>query len=153
MNNWLTWSLLSAVFAGTTAVLAKIGVTGVDSNFATAIRTTVILLFTWLIASFTRSDWSFATVSRRTWFFLALSGLATGLSWLCYFRAWRVRSSWPSNRHEARHIAGLTLEKMPHKRLRNMESLPSLLSKWPLIRQLREHADGTGLERNGARKM
>src|SRR6266404_7168445 len=87
MNNWLTWSLLSAVFAGATAVLAKIGVTGVDSNFATAIRTTVILLFTWLIASFTRSDRSFATVSRRTWFFLALSGLATGLSWLCYFRA------------------------------------------------------------------
>jgi bacterial/archaeal transporter family protein len=87
MNNWLTWSLLSAVFAGATAVLAKIGVTGVDSNFATAIRTTVILLFTWLIASFTRSDWSFETISRRTWLFLALSGLATGLSWLCYFRA------------------------------------------------------------------
>ncbi|MEY2536814.1 MAG: bacterial/archaeal transporter family protein [Verrucomicrobiota bacterium] len=87
MNNWLTWSLLSAVFAGATAVLAKIGVTGIDSNFATAIRTTVILLFTWLIASFTRSDWSFRTISRRTWLFLALSGLATGLSWLCYFRA------------------------------------------------------------------
>jgi bacterial/archaeal transporter family protein len=87
VNSWLTWSLLSAVFAGATAVLAKIGVTGVDSNFATAIRTTVILLFTWLIASFTRSDWSFETISRRTWFFLALSGLATGLSWLCYFRA------------------------------------------------------------------
>ncbi|MEY2494981.1 MAG: bacterial/archaeal transporter family protein [Verrucomicrobiota bacterium] len=87
MNNWLTWSLLSAVFAGATAVLAKIGVTGIDSNFATAIRTTVILLFTWLMASFTRSDWSFETISRRTWLFLALSGLATGLSWLCYFRA------------------------------------------------------------------
>ena len=153
MNNWLTWSLLSAIFAGATAILAKIGVTGVDSNFATAIRTTVILLFTWLIASCTRSVWSFATVSRRTWFFLAFSGLATGLSWLRYFRAWRVRSSWPSNRHEARHIAGLTLKKMPHKRSRNMESLPGLLSKWPLIRQLGEHADGTRLARNGARKM
>jgi transporter family protein len=87
MNNWLPWSLLSAVFAGATAVLAKIGVTGVDSNFATAIRTTVILLFTGMLASFTRSHWSFGNVSFRTWLFLVLSGLATGLSWLCYFRA------------------------------------------------------------------
>jgi transporter family protein len=87
MNNWLAWSLLSAVFAGATAVLAKIGVTGVDSNFATAIRTTVILLFTWMIASFSRANWSFGNVSFRTWLFLILSGLATGLSWLCYFRA------------------------------------------------------------------
>jgi transporter family protein len=87
MNNWLAWSLLSAIFAGATAVLAKIGVTDIDSNFATAIRTTVILLFTWAIASFTRSQWSFGTISTRTWLFLALSGIATGLSWLCYFRA------------------------------------------------------------------
>jgi len=87
MNNWLAWSLLSAVFAGATAVLAKIGVTGVDSNFATAIRTTVILVFIWMVASFTRSYWSFSTISFRTWLFLILSGLATGLSWLCYFRA------------------------------------------------------------------
>src|SRR5437899_12539234 len=87
MNNWLVWSLLSAIFAGATAVLAKIGVTGVDSNFATAIRTTVILIFTWMVASFTRSYWSFGTISFRTWLFLILSGLATGLSWLCYFRA------------------------------------------------------------------
>jgi transporter family protein len=87
MNNWLIWSLLSALFAGATAILAKIGVTGVDSNFATAIRTTVILLFTWAIASFGRSQWSFGNISSRTWLFLVLSGLATGLSWLCYFRA------------------------------------------------------------------
>jgi transporter family protein len=87
MDNWLVWSLLSALFAGATAVLAKIGVTGVDSNFATAIRTTVILIFTWMVASFTRSYWSFGTISFRTWLFLILSGLATGLSWLCYFRA------------------------------------------------------------------
>src|ERR1700732_4450689 len=87
MNNWITWSLLSALFAGATAVLAKIGVTGVDSNFATAIRTTVILIFTWMVASFTRSYWSFGTISFRTWLFLILSGLATALSWLCYFRA------------------------------------------------------------------
>ncbi len=87
MNNWLVWSLLSAIFAGATAVLAKIGVTGVDSSFATAIRTTVILIFTWMVASFTRSYWSFSTISFRTWLFLILSALATGLSWLCYFRA------------------------------------------------------------------
>ena len=87
MNNWLTWSLLSALFAGATAILAKIGVTGVDSNFATAIRTTVVLLFTWAIASFSRSQLSFGKISSRTWLFLVLSGLATGLSWLCYFRA------------------------------------------------------------------
>src|SRR3989442_12116279 len=87
MNNWLVWSLLSALFAGVPAVLSKIGVAGVDSNFATAIRTTVILIFTWMVASFTRSYWSFGTISLRTWLFLGLSGLATGLSWLCYFRA------------------------------------------------------------------
>jgi bacterial/archaeal transporter family protein len=87
MNNWLAWSLLAAFFAGATAVLAKIGVTGVDSNFATAIRTTVVLLFTWMIASFSWVHWSFGNVSFRTWLFLILSGLAAGLSWLCYFRA------------------------------------------------------------------
>src|SRR5438132_553233 len=93
MSNWLAWSLLSAVFAGATAVLAKIGVTAIDSNVATAIRTTVILLFTWLIASFTWSHLSFGTISFRTWLFLGLSGLATGLSWLCYFRALQLEEA------------------------------------------------------------
>ncbi len=87
MNHWLVWSLLSALFAGLTAVLAKIGIEGVDSNLATAIRTTVILVFTWMLASLTQSTWSLGTISRRTWIFLALSGIATGLSWICYFRA------------------------------------------------------------------
>lgn len=87
MNHWLLWSLLSALFAGLTAVLAKIGVTGVDSNLATAIRTTVILVFAWSIAWFTAKPAALAALSGRTWLFLALSGLATGLSWLCYFRA------------------------------------------------------------------
>jgi transporter family protein len=86
-NSWLFWSLLSAVFAGATAVLAKIGVTGVDSNLATAIRTTVILVFAWAIALLTAKPSALADLSRRTWLFLALSGIATGLSWLCYFRA------------------------------------------------------------------
>jgi len=83
---WLTWALLSALFAGATAVLAKVGVEHVNSNTATAIRTTVVLIFSWMIALFTSSQ-SLTAITRRTWVFLILSGLATGLSWLCYFRA------------------------------------------------------------------
>src|SRR3954469_18518936 len=86
MNNWLFWSLLSAIFAGATAILAKIGVKDVDSNLATAIRTVVIVIFAWSVATFTNHQ-PLASIPRRTWLFLALSGLATGLSWLCYFRA------------------------------------------------------------------
>jgi len=87
--NWTFWALLSAFFAGLTAVLAKIGVVGVDSNLATAIRTTVVLVFTWSIAFSAKSSATAALsrLSHRTWIFLVLSGIATGLSWLCYFRA------------------------------------------------------------------
>jgi transporter family protein len=85
--NWLAWSLLSACFAAATAILAKLGVEGVDSNFATAVRTSVIVVFTWIIAYATSGRQTFRTHSSRTWVFLCLSGLATGLSWLCYFRA------------------------------------------------------------------
>jgi bacterial/archaeal transporter family protein len=84
--SWLFWSLLSAVFAAATAVLAKVGVTGVDSNLATAIRTLVVLVFTWAIV-FATDRPAVTNLSGRTWLFLTLSGLATGLSWLCYFRA------------------------------------------------------------------
>jgi bacterial/archaeal transporter family protein len=84
--SWLGWALLSALFAGATAVLAKIGVEDVDSNTATAIRTVVILVFTWSIAFFTKSQ-PLSVIGKRTWIFLILSGIATGLSWLCYFRA------------------------------------------------------------------
>ncbi len=86
MNSWLVWSLMSAAFAGATAILAKIGVKDVDSNLATAIRTVVIVVFAWSVAMYTNTQ-SLATIQRKTWVFLALSGLATGLSWLCYFRA------------------------------------------------------------------
>jgi len=86
-KSWLLWSLLSAVFAAATAVLAKIGVTGVDSNLATAVRTTVVLVFAWGVAWSTHQAPALATFSSRTWIFLTLSGLATGLSWLCYFKA------------------------------------------------------------------
>ena len=84
---WLFWALLSALFAGVTAVLAKVGVTGINSNLATAIRTTIILIFTWLLALLTTAPGEVTAISRKAWLFLILSGLATGLSWLCYFRA------------------------------------------------------------------
>ena len=87
---WLFWAVLSALFAGATAVLAKIGVAGVNSNLATAIRTGVILLFSWLIALATTKSGDLWSIGRRTWIFLILSGLGTGLSWLCYFRALKV---------------------------------------------------------------
>lgn len=84
---WFTWALLSAVFAAATAILAKVGVEGVDSNVATAVRTSVVVVFTWLLAYLFRVPNSFQGLSNRTWLFLGLSGIATGLSWLCYFHA------------------------------------------------------------------
>jgi len=86
-KNWFVWAILSAVFAGLTAVLAKVGVKDIDSNLATAIRTTVILVFTWALFVATNSLRSIGFLTTRTWIFLALSGIATGLSWVCYFRA------------------------------------------------------------------
>src|SRR5271154_1826754 len=85
--NWIYWSLLSAVFAGATAVLAKAGIAGVDSNLATAIRTSVVLVFVWVISYATSRPGAVRNLTSRAWLFLVLSGLATGLSWLCYFRA------------------------------------------------------------------
>lgn len=85
--NWIAWALLSAAFAAATAVLAKIGVADVNSHLATAIRTTVVLVFTWVIAIAVVPARSVTTLSGKTWLFLGLSGIATGLSWLCYFRA------------------------------------------------------------------
>jgi len=87
---WLIWALLSALFAGVTAVFAKIGVTGINSNLATAIRTSVILFFSWLIAALTTKAAEFGSIGKQTWIFLILSGISTGLSWLCYFRALQV---------------------------------------------------------------
>jgi bacterial/archaeal transporter family protein len=88
--SWLVWALLSALFAAATALLAKVGVSHVDSNLATAIRTTVVLVFAWGIALSLGSHAGLAQVGRRSWLFLILSGLATGLSWICYFRALSV---------------------------------------------------------------
>ena len=86
-TNWFFWALLSAVFAGLTAILAKVGIEGVNSNLATAIRTTVVLVFAWLVALPALRETQLSELSRRTWLFLGLSGIATGLSWLCYYRA------------------------------------------------------------------
>jgi len=85
--NWLYWALLSALFAGATAILAKVGVKGVDSNLATAVRTTVVLVFAWLVVFIGGKPTALESWNGKTWLFLVLSGLATGLSWLCYFRA------------------------------------------------------------------
>jgi transporter family protein len=85
--SWLFWSILSAVFAAATALLAKAGVSHVDPNLATAIRTTVVVVFTWAIAIALGGHQEIGAVDRRSWLLLAASGLATGLSWICYFRA------------------------------------------------------------------
>jgi transporter family protein len=87
---WVFWAFLSALFAAATALLAKVGVSGIDSNLATAIRTTVILVFTWAIALGMEKHHALAAISRRSWVFLVLSGICTGLSWLCYFRALQI---------------------------------------------------------------
>ena len=85
--NWIGWALLSALFAAATALLAKVGVAHIDSNLATAIRTTVVLVFAWAIALALGKHEEIRLIDRRTLLFLVLSGMATGLSWLCYFRA------------------------------------------------------------------
>ena len=87
---WLIWALLSALFAGFTAIFAKVGVADINSNLATAIRTSVILLFSWFIAALTTKSGEFGSIGKQTWIFLVLSGISTGLSWLCYFRALQI---------------------------------------------------------------
>jgi len=87
---WLGWAFLSALFAALTAILAKVGVSEVNPNLATAIRTTVILVFTWGIVFAIDGKADFVGISNRAWIFLVASGLATGLSWICYFRALKL---------------------------------------------------------------
>jgi bacterial/archaeal transporter family protein len=86
-TSWAGWAVLSAVFAAATALLAKVGVAHVDSNLATALRTTVVVVFVWAIAFALGKHGEIRSLDQRTLVFLGLSGLATGLSWLCYFRA------------------------------------------------------------------
>ena len=84
--SWLLYAFISAAAAALTAILAKVGVEGVPSNLATAIRTSVILVFAWTVALITNRQ-TFSSIAPRAWTFLMLSGLATGASWLCYFKA------------------------------------------------------------------
>lgn len=88
--SWQVWALLSAAFAALTAIFAKIGIENVNSDFATFIRTIVILMAAALIVYMTGNWQSPATITPRTWLFLILSGLATGASWICYFRALKI---------------------------------------------------------------
>lgn len=84
---WFVFAVLSAIFAAITSILAKIGIEGVNSNLATAIRTVVVVLMAWGIVAITNAQSGIAEISKRSWIFLTLSGLATGASWLCYFKA------------------------------------------------------------------
>jgi transporter family protein len=87
---WVLFALLSAFFAALTSILAKIGIENINSNLATAIRTVVILLLSWGIVFFTGKHQDITTLSHKSLLFLVLSGIATGLSWLCYFRALQI---------------------------------------------------------------
>ena len=84
---WFVFALLSAVFAALTSILAKVGIDGVNSNLATAIRTMVVAVMAWGMVVLTNAQSGILAISRRSWLFLVLSGLATGGSWLCYYRA------------------------------------------------------------------
>lgn len=84
---WFVFALLSAVFAALTSILAKIGIDGVNSNLATAIRTVVVVAMAWGMVFLTHAQTGISAISRKSWLFLILSGLATGASWLCYYRA------------------------------------------------------------------
>ena len=84
---WFFFALLSAIFAALTSILAKIGIEGVPSNLATAIRTVVVILMGWAMVFLTNSQTEIVNISRKSWLFLILSGLATGASWLCYYKA------------------------------------------------------------------
>ena len=84
---WIVYALLSSVFAALTSILAKIGIEGVNSHLATAIRTVVVVAMSWGIVFLTDAQSGIMEISRRSWIFLILSGLATGLSWLCYYKA------------------------------------------------------------------
>lgn len=87
---WVVFALLSAVFAALTSIFAKIGIESVNSNLATAIRTVVVLVMAWLIVFATGKHQQIVDISTKSWVFLVLSGLATGLSWLCYFYALQI---------------------------------------------------------------
>ena len=87
---WFVFALLSAIFAALTSILAKIGIEGVNSNLATAIRTVVVVVMAWGMVFLTNVQSGISQISKKSWVFLILSGLATGASWLCYYRALQI---------------------------------------------------------------
>lgn len=87
---WFIFALLSAVFAALTSILAKVGIDGVNSNLATAIRTMVVVAMAWVMVFLTNAQGGISEIGRKSWLFLILSGLATGASWLCYYRAIQI---------------------------------------------------------------
>ena len=87
---WLVLALLSAIFAALTSILAKIGIEGVNSNLATAIRTMVVVVMSWGMVFLTNAQGGISSISQKSWLFLVLSGLATGGSWLCYYKALQI---------------------------------------------------------------
>ena len=87
---WLVLALLSALFAALTSILAKVGIEGVNSNLATAIRTVVVLVMAWGMVFVTHAQSGLSAISSKSWLFLVLSGLATGASWLCYYKALQI---------------------------------------------------------------
>ena len=89
-NMWFLFALLSAVFAALTSILAKIGIEGVNSNLATAIRTVVVVVMAWGMVFLTNTQGGIFDIGRKSWLFLILSGLATGASWLCYYKALQI---------------------------------------------------------------
>lgn len=87
---WLIFALLSAIFASLTSILAKVGIEGVNSNLATAIRTVVVVIMAWVMVFLTDAQGGIGKISKKSWTFLILSGLATGASWLCYYKALQI---------------------------------------------------------------
>ena len=90
---WAVFALLSAVFAALTSILAKVGINGVNTNLATAIRTVIVVLIAWGMVFLTKGQGGITEISKKSWIFLILSGLATGASWLCYYRALQMGSA------------------------------------------------------------
>lgn len=84
---WMLFALLSAIFAALTSILAKVGIEGVNSNLATAVRTVVVVIMAWGMVFLTNTQSGISEISKKSWIFLILSGLATGASWMCYYRA------------------------------------------------------------------
>lgn len=87
---WFLFALLSSIFAALTSILAKMGIEGVNSNLATAVRTVVVVLMAWLVVFLTGAQGGLPAISKRSWLFLILSGLATGASWICYYKALQI---------------------------------------------------------------